>query len=143
MFDEEKKVAAKVPVNAVKIDELTTTELDDSHSSTPDIAYQPAAVDIWDKKYRLKFTDGAIVDQTMDDTFKRAARALADVEESDSLYGWQHWEYNWEADHPGHYLLRARAVDEQGNIQPSQAQWNFRGYSVNSIHVVPVTVHNT
>lgn len=65
----------------------------------------------------------------------------ADVEESDSLYGWQHWVYDWEAGRPGHYLLRARAADEQGNVQPSQAQWNFRGYSVNSIHVVPVTVH--
>jgi hypothetical protein len=67
----------------------------------------------------------------------------AEVEEADSPYGWQHWEYDWEADHPGHYLLRARAVDEAGNVQPSQAQWNFRGYSVNSIHVVPVTVHGT
>ena len=67
----------------------------------------------------------------------------AEVERADSPYGWQHWEYDWETGHPGHYLLRARAVDEQGNVQPSQAQWNFRGYSVNSIHVVPVTVHDT
>ena len=67
----------------------------------------------------------------------------AEMEEADSPYWWQHWEYDWETGHQGHYLLQARAVDEQGNVQPSQAQWNFRGYSVNSIHVVPVTVHNT
>ena len=45
-----------------------------------DIPYQPASVDIWDRKYRLKTRDGRPVDQTMDDTWKRVARALADVE---------------------------------------------------------------
>ena len=45
-----------------------------------DIPYQPASVDIWDRKYRLKTRDGRPVDQTMDDTWKRVARALAEVE---------------------------------------------------------------
>jgi ribonucleoside-diphosphate reductase alpha chain len=44
------------------------------------IAYQPASVDIWDKKYRLKTKDGTPIDKTIDDTYKRVARALADVE---------------------------------------------------------------
>src|SRR5271170_7544063 len=44
------------------------------------IPYQEASFDIWDKKYRLTAKDGAPIDQSMDDTYKRVARALADVE---------------------------------------------------------------
>jgi ribonucleoside-diphosphate reductase alpha chain len=44
------------------------------------ITYQEASLDIWDKKYRLTAKDGSPVDNTMDDTYKRVARALADVE---------------------------------------------------------------
>jgi ribonucleoside-diphosphate reductase alpha chain len=44
------------------------------------IPYQEASFDIWDKKYRLTAKDGSAIDQTMDDTYKRVARALADVE---------------------------------------------------------------
>jgi len=45
-----------------------------------EIPFQPASQDIWDKKYRLKRKDGAPIDGTVDDTFKRIARALAEVE---------------------------------------------------------------
>ena len=44
------------------------------------IAFQEASIDIWDKKYRLTAKDGSPIDKTMDDTYKRVARALADVE---------------------------------------------------------------
>ncbi len=44
------------------------------------IAYQDASLDIWDKKYRLTAKDGSPIDKSMDDTYKRVARALADVE---------------------------------------------------------------
>jgi ribonucleoside-diphosphate reductase alpha chain len=45
-----------------------------------DIAFQDASFDIWDKKYRLTAKDGSPIDKSMDDTYKRVARALADVE---------------------------------------------------------------
>jgi ribonucleoside-diphosphate reductase alpha chain len=45
-----------------------------------DISFQEASFDIWDKKYRLTAKDGSPIDTTMDDTYKRVARALADVE---------------------------------------------------------------
>jgi ribonucleoside-diphosphate reductase alpha chain len=48
-----------------------------------DIPFQPASLDIWDKKYRLKKKDGTPVDGCVDDTFKRVAKALSDVEETD------------------------------------------------------------
>ena len=47
------------------------------------IPFQDASVDIWDKKYRLKSKQGEIIDETIDETFQRVARALADVEKSD------------------------------------------------------------
>src|SRR5471032_2193300 len=44
------------------------------------IPYQEVSFDIWDKKYRLTAKDGSPIDKSMDDTYKRVARALADVE---------------------------------------------------------------
>jgi ribonucleoside-diphosphate reductase alpha chain len=44
------------------------------------IPFQEASLDIWDKKYRLISKDGQALDASMDDTYKRVARALADVE---------------------------------------------------------------
>jgi ribonucleoside-diphosphate reductase alpha chain len=53
-----------------------------------DISFQEASFDIWDKKYRLTAKDGSPVDNTMDDTYKRVARALADVETEDRREQW-------------------------------------------------------
>ncbi len=47
---------------------------------TSAIPFQHVSVDIWDTKYRLKSKTGAISDETMDDTFRRVAKALSDVE---------------------------------------------------------------
>jgi ribonucleoside-diphosphate reductase alpha chain len=52
------------------------------------IPFQEASFDIWDKKYRLIAKDGTPVDQSMDDTYKRVARALADVETEDRREQW-------------------------------------------------------
>ncbi len=51
-----------------------------SRESTMDIPYQPASEEIWAQKYRLQTSEGEAVDQTLEDTWKRVARALADVE---------------------------------------------------------------
>jgi ribonucleoside-diphosphate reductase alpha chain len=45
-----------------------------------EIPLQPASYDIWDKKYRLKSKQGDPVDTSIDETYKRVARALADAE---------------------------------------------------------------
>ncbi len=52
------------------------------------IAFQEASHDIWDKKYRLTAKDGTPVDKSMDDTYKRVARALADVENETARDEW-------------------------------------------------------
>jgi len=52
------------------------------------ISFQEASIDIWDKKYRLSAKDGSPIDQSMDDTYKRVASALADVESEDLRPQW-------------------------------------------------------
>src|SRR5688572_5011511 len=44
------------------------------------VSFQEASLDIWDKKYRLSAKDGTPIDKTMDDTYRRVARALSEVE---------------------------------------------------------------
>ena len=56
--------------------------------SVKEIPFQDASLDIWDKKYRLKSKDGRIIDGTMDETYQRVARALAEVEDKDKQ---EHW----------------------------------------------------
>lgn len=48
--------------------------------NTSGIALQPASEDIWAQKYRLTSKDGTPVDDSVDATWQRVARALADVE---------------------------------------------------------------
>jgi ribonucleoside-diphosphate reductase alpha chain len=52
------------------------------------VPFQDASLDIWDKKYRLTAKDGTPIDKSMDDTYKRVARALADVEREEVR---EHW----------------------------------------------------
>jgi ribonucleoside-diphosphate reductase alpha chain len=52
-----------------------------SATQTPtEVPFQPASFDIWQRKYQLKTASGEVVDHTIDDTFARVARALADIE---------------------------------------------------------------
>lgn len=44
------------------------------------VDYQSASLDIWDKKYRLKDISGKSIDLNIEDTLKRVAKALAEVE---------------------------------------------------------------
>ncbi|MEE4276971.1 MAG: adenosylcobalamin-dependent ribonucleoside-diphosphate reductase [Halieaceae bacterium] len=46
----------------------------------PDIELQPASLDIWDSKYRLKDGSGSAVDADIQVTLERIARTLADAE---------------------------------------------------------------
>ncbi|MEK7323180.1 MAG: adenosylcobalamin-dependent ribonucleoside-diphosphate reductase [Pseudomonadota bacterium] len=64
-----------------------------------DIPYQPASQDIWDKKYRLKAKDGTVVDQTMDHTYQRVARALSDVETTPEQREQHYDEFLWALRH--------------------------------------------
>jgi ribonucleoside-diphosphate reductase alpha chain len=59
---------------------MTSVQAEVFSIDSQDIPLQEASLDIWDKKYRLKTKTGEVVDETIDGTFKRVARALADAE---------------------------------------------------------------
>ena len=59
-------------MKAVKLSALPTAQIE--------IPLQPASLDIWDKKYRLKSKTGEILDQDINGTYARIAEALAAVE---------------------------------------------------------------
>ena len=69
---------------------------DTKASSEPkDLPLQETSLDIWDKKYRLKTKDGTAVDGSVDETFARVARALADVEIDEKKREHWHREFLW------------------------------------------------
>lgn len=57
-----------------------------------------------------------------------------------AAFNWTLWEYEWATKIPGKYTIMARAIDNQGNVQPMKAEWNAKGYANNSIHQVNVEV---
>ncbi len=88
-------------------------------NQSPEIPLQPASQDIWDKKYRLKSRDGRCIDQTIDDTYKRVARALADVEATPELR--EHWygEFLWALRHGA--IPAGRIVSNAGALEHKPA----------------------
>ncbi len=80
------------------------------------IPYQDASFDIWDKKYRLTAKDGSPVDKSMDDTYKRVARALADVESEPCREQWYEsflWALRHGAIPAGRVTSNAGALDHK------------------------------
>jgi len=61
---------------------MSSVRLEAVARETVEIPLQPASFDIWDKKYRLKSKRGEAIDETIDDTYKRVARALSETEQS-------------------------------------------------------------
>jgi len=62
------------------------------------IELQPASLDIWDKKYRLKDQHGQAVDQDIKATWQRVATALADIESPEKRELWQK-RFVWALEH--------------------------------------------
>ena len=63
-----------------------------------DIPLQAASHDIWDTKYRLKTRSGEPVDDTIQSTYERVAKALAAVEAKDRRERW-HERFLWALQH--------------------------------------------
>ena len=63
------------------------TQLGQGALLEPHIPLQETSQEIWDTKYRLKRKDGTPIDQTIDETYQRVARALAAQEQdADAWY---------------------------------------------------------
>ena len=64
-------------------------------SNSTEIPLQSASIDIWDSKYRLKTKEGQAIDQDIDDTYKRVAKALSEVEKTKPLQEKHYKEFLW------------------------------------------------
>jgi DMSO/TMAO reductase YedYZ molybdopterin-dependent catalytic subunit len=65
----------------------------------------------------------------------REARIVAEA----GPHSWVRFEHDWDPA-PGEARLQSRATDAAGNIQPQHALWNAKGYQMNAIYQVVVTV---
>ncbi len=54
-------------------------------------------------------------------------------------HAWTGWEVDWEAP-PGEHILRCRATDDAGHVQPLTAPWDVAGFGNNMVHEVGVFV---
>jgi ribonucleoside-diphosphate reductase alpha chain len=71
----------------------------DGSTAAADVPMQPASWDIWDQKYRLKAKDGRPLDETIDGTCQRVARAIADVEATPELRELWYEKFLWALRH--------------------------------------------
>ena len=74
---------------------MTKASLEQHKTDASSVELQPASIDIWDKKYRLKAKSGQVIDHTIDDTFKRVASALAAVEQTSEKQDHWYTEFLW------------------------------------------------
>ena len=81
----------------MKLAQRIHVETDDS--GTAGIPLQSTSLDIWDGKYRLKKRDGGVVDRGIDETYRRIARAIADVEATDELRALWYERFLWALRH--------------------------------------------
>jgi len=77
----------------------TTAYLKAVPASVADIPLQTASQDIWEKKYRLVSKDGSVIDHSIDATYQRIARALADVETTPELREKWYQKFLWALRH--------------------------------------------
>jgi len=66
----------------------------DNEDRAAGIGFQPASLDIWDKKYRLKDKSHNNVDENIEATYERVARALSAVEDEDKRDEW-YTKFTW------------------------------------------------
>jgi ribonucleoside-diphosphate reductase alpha chain len=64
---------------------MAIAEIKSGSIPVTEIEFQPASLDIWDAKYRLKDKDGVPLDKTLDETYQRVARTLAELEKTAEL----------------------------------------------------------
>jgi len=62
---------------------MSSVQIEVIGTDSKEIPFQDASLDIWDKKYRLKSKTGEIIDNTMDETYQRVARAISDAEDTE------------------------------------------------------------
>ncbi len=72
-----------------------TAQLHVIANTVTEIPFQDASMDIWDTKYRLKTKDGVALDGSIDETYQRVAKALAEVEKTEAKQKQYYKEFLW------------------------------------------------
>jgi ribonucleoside-diphosphate reductase alpha chain len=84
-----------------------------------DIPLQTASLDIWDSKYRLKTKDGKTLDADIDETYKRVAKALSEVETGKALQDKHYKDFLWALRHGA--IPAGRIVSNAGALEHKPA----------------------
>ena len=63
----------------------------------------------------------------------------AELSQTNGRYAWTKWTFNWQAE-AGEYVLRCRATDANGNVQPLDPPWDIAGFANNAAQSVYVYV---
>ena len=74
---------------------MNTVPAEIVRTTAVEVPFQAVSKDIWEKKYRLVMKDGTVIDKSMDDTYMRVARAVADVEETEQKREAWYQEFVW------------------------------------------------
>ena len=82
-------------MSSVRLESVKTTKETENHV----IPMQPASLDIWDKKYRLKTKQGEALDADIDATYQRVAKALAEAEPTAELQKYWGERFAWALRH--------------------------------------------
>jgi len=84
-----------------------------------EIPFQDASMDIWDKKYRLKAKDGSLVDNDIDATYQRVAKALAEVEQDEEKQAEWNEKFLWALRHGA--IPAGRIISNAGALEHKPA----------------------
>jgi len=84
-----------------------------------EIPFQDASMDIWDKKYRLKAKDGSLVDNDIDATYQRVAKALAEVEQDKEKQAEWNEKFLWALRHGA--IPAGRIISNAGALEHKPA----------------------
>jgi len=57
-----------------------------------------------------------------------------------AAHAWRRWECRMRFERSGEHVLRTRATDSRGNVQPEEIRWNRLGYGNNAVREVSVRV---
>ena len=95
----------------------TANTLSIPRDDTDDVPMQPASLDIWEQKYRLKTRTGKPIDQDMDGSYQRVARALSEVEATPELRSYWYEQFLWALRHgaipAGRIMSNAGALEHK------------------------------
>jgi ribonucleoside-diphosphate reductase alpha chain len=79
----------------LKVVQNNSNDLESEESKIP---FQSVSMDIWDIKYRLKSKKGSFIDNNINETYYRVAKALAEVEAPEQQDHWQE-QFLWALQH--------------------------------------------